>query len=42
MNQVSGKYGGSTLSFTWSEPGLSAMRKLEVLGLNDFDICWIS
>jgi sugar phosphate isomerase/epimerase len=38
--------GGSTFSFMWSAPALSAMRQMRELGLNDFDVilvpghCW--
>ena len=46
MSNVEGGYGGSTFSFMWKESALSAMRKMQTLGLCDFDIimvpghCW--
>lgn len=34
-------FGGSTFSFMWQEPALSAMRKMHALGFNDFDIIMV-
>ena len=34
-------YGGSTFSFMWKESALSAMRKLQTLGLNTCDIIMV-
>lgn len=35
------QFGGSTFSFMWQDPALSAMRKMQKLGLNDFDIIMV-
>lgn len=31
-------FGGSTFSFMWQDTALAAMRKMQTLGLNDFDV----
>lgn len=41
MTDVRRNWGGSTFPFMWSEPALSAMRKMQELGLNDFDIIMV-
>lgn len=38
MTKIQHNYGGSTFPFMWNEPAPSALRKLQSLGLNDFDI----
>jgi sugar phosphate isomerase/epimerase len=41
MTRSFSDFGGSTFSFMWSEPALSAMQKLKALGLNDFDVIMV-
>lgn len=37
MQKLARSFGGSTFSFMWEETALGAMRKMQEIGLNDFD-----
>ncbi|MGF6744095.1 sugar phosphate isomerase/epimerase family protein [Paraburkholderia atlantica] len=37
MENVAQGFGGSTFSFMWQDSALAAMRKMQAIGLNDFD-----
>jgi L-ribulose-5-phosphate 3-epimerase len=38
MEKIAQGFGGSTFSFMWQDTALAAMRKMQLLGLNDFDV----
>ncbi|MCP3712439.1 sugar phosphate isomerase/epimerase [Paraburkholderia sp. CNPSo 3274] len=38
METITQGFGGSTFSFMWQDTALAAMRKMQTLGLNDFDV----
>jgi sugar phosphate isomerase/epimerase len=38
MEEIAQGFGGSTFSFMWQDTALAAMRKMQALDLNDFDV----